>query len=154
MGTLPPIEVAAAAHAACRAHRRRRRSTLFSAAALLLAALAADAQPAFAAQPSATQPPTAQPSAAPNTAPIPVDCSANPDEPSCPTPLSRSLGAIEAYVTAPARWDTRDWLLFGGTLAAVGVAHHFDTTVRDHFAANAPTSVSAGSPDTLQDALP
>jgi len=83
-----------------------------------------------------------------------VDCSANPDEPSCPTPLSRSLKAIGAYVSAPARWDARDWLLFGGAIASVGVAHHFDSSVRDHFAGNAPTSVSNGSPDTLQDALP
>jgi membrane-associated phospholipid phosphatase len=136
---------------------------------MVLAPLAAEAQPetqpaapadptspsgsADTSQPAATsQPATASPPA--TTSQPAVDCSADPDEPSCPTPLSRSLDAIKAYVTAPARWDGRDWLLFGGTLAAVGVAHHFDATVRDHFAGNAPTSVSNGSPDTLQDALP
>ncbi|HEX4050299.1 MAG TPA: phosphatase PAP2 family protein [Steroidobacteraceae bacterium] len=121
-------------------------------AAMVWAPLAAGAQ----AQP-ATPPDPAQesPSAASaSTAQPAVDCSADPDEPSCPTPLSRSLKAIEAYVTAPARWDGRDWLAFGGSLAAIGVAHHFDTSVRDHFAGTAPTSVSNGSPDTLQDALP
>lgn len=72
----------------------------------------------------------------------------------CPTPLARSLGAIEAYITAPARWDRTDWLSFGGAVAAIGVASHFDGTVRAHFADDSPVSVHAGSPDTLQDALP
>ncbi len=77
-----------------------------------------------------------------------------PGQQSCPTPLSRALGAVEAYVTAPARWDRADWLYFGGAVAAIGVAHQFDGTVRTQLAGNAPVSVSAGSPDSLQDALP
>jgi len=77
-----------------------------------------------------------------------------PGQQNCPTPLSRALGAIEAYVTSPARWDRTDWLYFGGAVAAIGVAHHFDGTVRAHFADDAPVSVNAGSPDSLQDALP
>ena len=138
MGTVPPTQ------AADRLHTRslpRCISILLAFGALALAPL----------------PGLAQQSDAPandQAAPAPVDCSANPDQPSCPTPLSRSLKAIEAYVTAPARWDRDDWLLFGGTLAAIGVAHHFDGAVRTHFADDTPTSVSSGSPDTVQDALP
>jgi PAP2 superfamily len=72
----------------------------------------------------------------------------------CPTPLSRSLGAIEAYVTAPLRWSESDWLLFGGTLAAIGVAHHFDGEVRSHFTANSPSALSSSNAHDVQDALP
>lgn len=82
------------------------------------------------------------------------ECAADPDRPSCPTPLSRSLSAVEAYVTAPARWNGRDWLLFGGALAAVSVAHSFDTSVRTHFADGSRVSVSNGSPNSVSDALP
>ncbi len=81
-------------------------------------------------------------------------CDTDPDQPDCPTPLSRSLQAIKAYVTAPARWDAHDWLLLGGSLAAVGVAHSFDAHVRTHFAGDTVTPGASGSPDTLQDALP
>jgi membrane-associated phospholipid phosphatase len=72
----------------------------------------------------------------------------------CPTPLSRSLEAIEAYVTAPARWSRTDWAYFGATAAAIGVATHFDASVRTHLVGSAPVSPGAGSPDTFQDALP
>lgn len=113
------------------------------AAASPAVALAADAQPDAQADPQA--PPASQ---------APVDCSADPDQPGCPTPLSRSLNALGAYISAPARWDRRDWVAFGGTLAALGIAHRFDASVRNHFAANAPTAVSNGSPDSVQDALP
>lgn len=82
------------------------------------------------------------------------DQSAQPGSQPCPTPLSRSLGAIEAYVTAPARWDLKDWAYFGGTVAAVGLASHFDSTVRTDLAKHAPVSPGGGSRDTLQDALP
>lgn len=146
---MPPIQLAAARLlSALQQLRKRWVPPLLVAAmstAIALAPLDAGAQTQSEAPSTPSTPPNAPPA---------VDCSANPDEPSCPTPLSRSLEAIKAYVTAPARWDGRDWLLFGGTLAAVGVAHHFDTSVRDHFAGNAPTFPSNGSPDTLQDALP
>lgn len=154
-GTLPPIQLTVPARvlSSLQPPRKPRPAPLLGAAlaaALAVAPLAASAQ-----APAATQPDTATQSQATSTASAgqpAVDCSANPDQPSCPTPLSRSLNAIEAYVSAPARWDGRDWLLFSGTLAAIGVAHHFDTSVRDHFAGNTPTSAS--SADTLQDALP
>jgi membrane-associated phospholipid phosphatase len=82
------------------------------------------------------------------------DCQQPSALPGCPTALSRSLRAIEAYITAPTRWDRTDWMYFGGTLAAIGVAYHFDGTVRTHFAGGAQSAAGAGSPDTLQDALP
>jgi membrane-associated phospholipid phosphatase len=72
----------------------------------------------------------------------------------CPTPLSRSLGAIKAYVAAPLRWDTSEWLYFGGALAAIGVAHHYDSQVRSHFTHNSASALSTSSTDTLQDAVP
>lgn len=82
-----------------------------------------------------------------------TDCDEAPAE-NCPTPLSRSLGAIEAYVTAPLRWSSSDWVLLGGTLAAIGVAHHFDGEVRSHFTANSSSALGSSNGHDLQDALP
>ncbi len=108
---------------------------------------------------AAQQPDEQQPDEQQPTTPEPAEQqpgAEQPDEqqPSCPTPLARALGAIEAYVTAPARWDRADWLYFGGAVAAIGVASHFDSTVRTDFADHSPVSVNAGSPDSLKDALP
>ncbi|HWY94854.1 MAG TPA: hypothetical protein VNX69_06675, partial [Steroidobacteraceae bacterium] len=44
------------------------------------------------------------------------------------------LEDAKLYFTAPIRWDARDWLYFGGALAAIGVAHEYDGNVRRHFA--------------------
>jgi membrane-associated phospholipid phosphatase len=82
-----------------------------------------------------------------------ADCDQGENVP-CSTPLSRSVDAVKAYVTAPVRWQASDWLLFGGALAAVGVAHGFDSRVRTHFTANSPAALSNSSSDTVQDALP
>jgi membrane-associated phospholipid phosphatase len=78
----------------------------------------------------------------------------NQSDQSCPTPVSRSLGAIKAYVTAPLRWNTSEWLYFGGVVAAIGVAHHFDSQVRSHFTHNSASALSTSNTDTLQDAVP
>ena len=75
------------------------------------------------------------------------------DAPSCPTPLSRSLGAVKAYVSAPLHWSGTDWLYFGGSLAAVGVAYHFDGSVRSHFVDGSSAALGSSTHD-LQDALP
>lgn len=61
------------------------------------------------------------------------------------------LGDIEAYYTAPLHWDARDWEYFAGTLAAIGIADHFDTDVRTHFMQGQGAPRSS---DDLQDALP
>jgi len=75
------------------------------------------------------------------------------DAADCPTPLSRSLGALKAYVSAPLHWNGTEWLYFGGTLAAIGVAYHFDGEVRAHFVDHSPAALSANTHD-VQDALP
>src|SRR6266481_5145326 len=65
------------------------------------------------------------------------------------------LEDTKLYFTAPLRWDEEDWLYFGGTLVAVGVAHQFDHKVRDHFAVG-PKAVLNGGEDKniLRDAAP
>jgi membrane-associated phospholipid phosphatase len=57
------------------------------------------------------------------------------------------------YFTAPLRWDGQDWLLFGGTLAAIGAAHQFDGKVRDHFGGKSPV-LDGKDPHSTRDALP
>jgi PAP2 superfamily protein len=73
----------------------------------------------------------------------------------CSADTSSLRGVIEdtkLYFTAPLRWDGRDWLQFGGSLAAIGIAHEYDADVRDHFVSGA----AAGKQDThdLRDAAP
>jgi membrane-associated phospholipid phosphatase len=60
---------------------------------------------------------------------------------------------LKAYFTAPLHWNGEDWALFGGALAAIGVAHHYDTQVRTHFVKEYGASLGASSKE-LQDALP
>jgi membrane-associated phospholipid phosphatase len=70
------------------------------------------------------------------------------------TSPDEGVGAdVKLYFTAPLRWDRTDWALFGGTLLAIGVAHHYDTQVRTHFVKELGSSTSANSKD-VQDALP
>ena len=66
----------------------------------------------------------------------------------------RLLPDIEAYYTAPLHWDATDWSYFGGVLAALGVADHFDSQVRAHFTQGSHDALAGGDPDELQDALP
>ena len=67
-----------------------------------------------------------------------------------PHPL---LHDIEAYYTSPLHWDARDWEYFGGSLALLAVARHYDTQVRTHFIAQGAKPIG-GSTDDLKDALP
>ncbi|MGH8324179.1 MAG: phosphatase PAP2 family protein, partial [Steroidobacteraceae bacterium] len=60
---------------------------------------------------------------------------------------------IEDYYTAPLHWDAKDWAYFGGALAAVAAAHHYDTQVRTHFIKQGVRPIG-GSTHDLQDALP
>jgi membrane-associated phospholipid phosphatase len=57
------------------------------------------------------------------------------------------------YFTSPLRWGSTGWLLFGGTVAAVGVAHEFDGKVRDHFAGKTPV-LDGKDRHSTRDALP
>ena len=57
------------------------------------------------------------------------------------------------YFTAPARWDTQDWLFFGGAMAAIGAAHQFDGNVRRHFTTSTQP-LDGKDPHSLRDAAP
>jgi PAP2 superfamily len=73
----------------------------------------------------------------------------------CAADPSSIRGAIEdtkLYFTAPLRWDEGDWLQFGGSLAAIGIAHEYDATVRDHFVSDA--DVGSKDSNDLRDAAP
>ncbi len=64
-----------------------------------------------------------------------------------------ALEDTELYFTAPLRWDTEDWLYFGGTLTVIGASHVFDQRVRDHFA-DPTASLNGADKNSLRDALP
>ncbi len=69
-------------------------------------------------------------------------------------PADPSLGAdIKAYFTAPLHWQGSDWAFFGGSLAAIAVARHYDSQVRTHFIAEEGPGVGKNSED-LADAIP
>ena len=57
------------------------------------------------------------------------------------------------YFTAPLRWDGTDWLLFGGTVAAVAASHGLDGKVRDHFGGKSPV-LDGKDKHSTRDALP
>ena len=65
-----------------------------------------------------------------------------------------ALEDAKLYFTSPLRWDTRDWLEFGGTLVAIGVVHEFDDDVRDHFVGNSADGLDSSDPNGAEDALP
>jgi membrane-associated phospholipid phosphatase len=67
--------------------------------------------------------------------------------------LSDVWSDTKLYFTSPLRWDSTDWVLFGGTLAAVAAAHQFDGTVRDHFAGKSPV-LSGKDKNSTRDAAP
>ena len=58
------------------------------------------------------------------------------------------------YFTAPVRWDGRDWLHVGETVALVGIAHQFDDDVRTHFVAGIAAPLSGKDTHSARDALP
>jgi membrane-associated phospholipid phosphatase len=70
-------------------------------------------------------------------------------------PLSVFARDAKDYFTAPLHWDSDDWIYFGGTLAAIAAAHHYDDQVRRHFTIG-PYAGNLTSTDThdLQDAAP
>jgi len=66
----------------------------------------------------------------------------------------RTLDDAKAYYTAPLHWDTRDWEFFGGALATIAVAHHYDTQARDHYDRGYPSPLGPKESGELTDALP
>src|SRR3954451_22418559 len=57
------------------------------------------------------------------------------------------------YFTAPLRWDSNDWLLFGSSVAAIAAAHELDGRTRNHFAGTTPI-LDGKDPHSTRDALP
>ncbi|MGC8521691.1 MAG: phosphatase PAP2 family protein [Steroidobacteraceae bacterium] len=68
----------------------------------------------------------------------------------------RSLKDMKAYYTDPLHWKRRNWEYFGGAIAAVAIAHHYDTQVRNHFDAGSSRPLGGKPPSsaTLTDAMP
>lgn len=64
------------------------------------------------------------------------------------------LEDAKLYVTAPVRWDEKDWLNFGGTLLVIGASHALDGTVRDHFAKGSKAILNGEDPNSLREAIP
>jgi membrane-associated phospholipid phosphatase len=69
--------------------------------------------------------------------------------------VKSALEDTKLYFTAPLRWDEEDWIAFGGSLAAIGIAHEFDDRVRDHFATGSKAILNGGADkNSLRDAAP
>lgn len=49
------------------------------------------------------------------------------------------LEDTKLFVTAPLRWDARDWSYFGAATLAVIAAHEYDDSVRTHFSQSSAT---------------
>jgi membrane-associated phospholipid phosphatase len=58
------------------------------------------------------------------------------------------------YFTAPIRWDGRDWLHFGETLAVVWISHGYDDDVRTHFVGGTNAPLDGNDPHSARDAAP
>ena len=61
---------------------------------------------------------------------------------------------LKCYFTAPARWDGADWIYVGGVVAAVGLAHHYDEDVRNHFVSDPAIAQAEADSHDKDDALP
>ena len=87
--------------------------------------------------------------------------SAGPTQPGSPVayPPAKSLAArtledAEAYYTAPLHWNGRNWEYFGGALAVIAAAHHYDTQARNHYDRGYPSPLGPKESGALSDALP
>jgi membrane-associated phospholipid phosphatase len=67
---------------------------------------------------------------------------------------ARTLEDAKNYFTAPLHWNGRNWEYFGGALAAIAVAHHYDTQARTHFDAGSSAPLGPKASGELTDALP
>jgi membrane-associated phospholipid phosphatase len=67
---------------------------------------------------------------------------------------ARTLQDAESYFTAPLHWNGREWVYFGGALAAIAIAHHYDTQARTHFDAGSSSPLGPKESGELTDALP
>lgn len=64
------------------------------------------------------------------------------------------LEDTKLYFTAPIRWDKNDWLYFGETIVAIGVAHEYDDNVRAHFASGSSATLNGEDPNSQRHAVP
>jgi membrane-associated phospholipid phosphatase len=67
---------------------------------------------------------------------------------------ARTLEDAKDYFTAPLHWNGRNWEYFGGALAAIAIAHHYDTQARTHFDSGSASSLGPANSGSLTDALP
>jgi PAP2 superfamily len=72
----------------------------------------------------------------------------------CTTRTQSFVDDVKCYVTQPIRWDGLDWIYLGSTLAAVGVAHHYDQDVRTHFVDEGTAPASNSKSYDQEDAWP
>jgi len=70
------------------------------------------------------------------------------------TSLGGVLQDAGLYFTAPLRWDESDWLQFGASVAAIGVAHELDGRVRSHFVGAGDPSLDRQDRHNLRDLVP
>jgi membrane-associated phospholipid phosphatase len=68
--------------------------------------------------------------------------------------LGDLLSDAGMYFTAPIRWDSNDWLFFGGSVAAIAVAHEYDGRVRTQLAPAGPAGVMGSDTNSIRDAIP
>ena len=66
----------------------------------------------------------------------------------------RMLEDAQAYYTAPLHWNGRDWEYFGGALAAIAVAHHYDSQVRTHYDQGSSSPLGPKKSGELTDMAP
>ncbi len=106
----------------------------------------ADAQDA---SPPATTDSAQQPSTEPSGPGSPIEY-----PPPRKSLAARTLEDAAAYYTAPLHWTGRDWEYFGGALAVIAAAHHYDTQARNHFDSGSRLPFGPKESGALSDALP
>lgn len=67
---------------------------------------------------------------------------------------AQTLEDAEAYYTAPLHWNGRDWAFFGGAVAAIAIAHHYDTQARNHYVSGSSSPLGPQKSDELKDIAP
>ena len=112
----------------------------------LLVALAARAQDA---SPPASSDSTPQQSPEPEEPGSPIQYA-----PPRKSLADRTLEDAKAYYTAPLHWDRQNWEFFGGALAAIAVAHHYDTQARTHYVAGSSSPLGPKASGELSDLAP
>ncbi len=75
----------------------------------------------------------------------------------CAADTSSVRGVLEdtgLYFTAPLRWDAQNWLQFGASVAAIGIAHESDDEVRAHFEPSRTAGLTRQDPHGTRDFIP